>query len=214
VLKGQLIAVEGAQGHYIEAAARFLLLYSKVEAGISSWDASSIFYEVGCGNPGNSRLSPRVLVLLYAADLAFRLRWDIRPALEEGRCVIAAPYVETAIAFGRAAGLPLRWLVQLFRFAIQPQACYRIGGRSELTQDEPTAGFLEFCCSTLSAGSPAWSSSELIRRFGNYLDRLERRSARKTMGRAAVGSGGSITRFRRHNFRRAARSTFYVFTPQ
>ena len=97
--KGQLIAVEGGQGRYVGAAARFLLRYSKVEAGISAWDASSIFYEMRCGNPGDSGLSPRVLVLLYAADLAFRLRWDIRPALEEGRCVIAAPYVETAIAF-------------------------------------------------------------------------------------------------------------------
>src|SRR5262245_42756376 len=160
-LKGQLIAVEGAQGHYVGAAARFLLRYSKVEAGISSWDASGIFYEVLCGNPGNSRLSPRVLVLLYAAGLAFRLRCDIRPALDEGRCVIAAPYVETAIAFGRAAGLPHRWLAQLFRFAIQPHACYRIGGRSESTPDGATAGFLEFCCSTLSAGSPAWDAPEV-----------------------------------------------------
>jgi hypothetical protein len=180
-LKGRLIAVEGAQGHYVVAAARFLLRYSKAGAGISSWDASSVFYEVLCGNPANSHLSPRVLVLLYAADLAFRLRWDIRPALEEGRCVIAAPYVETAMAFGRAAGLPLRWLSQLFRFAVQPQACYRIGGRSESVPDEPTAGYLEFCCSTLSAGSPAWNSTELLRKFANYLDRLERRSARKTM---------------------------------
>ena len=91
--KGQLIAVEGGQGHYVGAAARFLLRYSKVEAGISAWDASSIFYEMRRGNPGNSGLSPRVLVLLYAADLAFRLRWDIRPALEEGRCdiVIGVP---------------------------------------------------------------------------------------------------------------------------
>jgi hypothetical protein len=179
VLKGQLIAVEGAQGHYVGAAARFLLRYSRVGAGISAWDASSIFYELRCGNPGNSRLSPRVLVLLYAADLAFRLRWDIRPALEEGRRVIAAPYVETAIAFGRAAGLPHRWLVQLFQFAVKPHACYRIRGGSESAPGEP--GYLEFCCSMLSASLPAWNSAELLRRFGTYLDQLERRSARKTM---------------------------------
>ena len=40
------------------------------------------------------------LLLLYAADLAFRLRWEIRPALAEGYTVVAAPYVETAVAFG------------------------------------------------------------------------------------------------------------------
>ena len=48
--------------------------------------------------------SARTLLLLYAADLAFRLRWQIRPALAEGRTVVAAPYVDTAVAFGRAAG--------------------------------------------------------------------------------------------------------------
>ena len=34
----------------------------------------------------------------------FRLRWEIRPVLEAGGVVIAAPYVETAVAFGAAAG--------------------------------------------------------------------------------------------------------------
>jgi hypothetical protein len=181
VLKGRLIAVEGAQGHYVGAAARFLQRYSKDGTGISAWDASGIFYELRCGNSGASGLSPKALLLLYAADLAFRLRWDIRPALEEGRSVIAAPYVESAVAFGRAAGLPHRWLVQLFRFAIKPHVCYRIRGRSESARVEPTAGYLEFCCSTLGASSTAWNSAELIRRFGTYLDRLERRNACKTM---------------------------------
>ena len=44
---------------------------------------------------------PRTLLLLYAADLAFRLRWEIRPALAEGHTVIAAPYLDTAFAFSR-----------------------------------------------------------------------------------------------------------------
>ena len=36
---------------------------------------------------------PQTLVLLYASDLLFRLRWEIRPALAEGRTVVVAPYV-------------------------------------------------------------------------------------------------------------------------
>ncbi len=68
--------------------------------------------EAAAGSP-----SARTLLLLYAADLAFRLRWQIRPALAEGRTVIAAPYVATALAFGRAAGLKPSWLMNLFRFA-------------------------------------------------------------------------------------------------
>ena len=61
--------------------------------------------------------SARTLLLLYAADLAFRLRWEISPALDEGRLVIAAPYVATPMALGQAAGLDPDWLADLFRFA-------------------------------------------------------------------------------------------------
>jgi len=70
-------------------------------------------------NSSEKRLA-RTLLLLYAADLAFRLRWQIRPALAEGRTVVAAPYVDTALAFGRAAGLKPSWLMNLFRFAPRP----------------------------------------------------------------------------------------------
>ena len=42
----------------------------------------------------------RTLALVYAADLAFRLRWEIRPVLDAGGVVVASPYVETAVAFG------------------------------------------------------------------------------------------------------------------
>src|SRR4029077_14879611 len=61
--------------------------------------------------------SARTLLLLYADDLAFRLRWEIRPALAAGTTVVAGGSVDTAMAFGRAAGVPVGWLTNLFRFA-------------------------------------------------------------------------------------------------
>jgi thymidylate kinase len=90
--------------------------------GISRWDASGIFEELAIADGQAGWPSARTLLLLYAADLAFRLRWEIRPALAEGRTVVAAPYVNTAVAFGRAAGLPSSWLANLFRFAPRPAA--------------------------------------------------------------------------------------------
>ena len=60
---------------------------------------------MGLGKRKHRTASPRTLLLLYAADLAFRLRWEIRPALDAGQTVIAAPYLDTAFAFGRACGL-------------------------------------------------------------------------------------------------------------
>jgi thymidylate kinase len=127
--KGKLIALEGAWGPSVAGAAEELLRRATdgVQPGkISEWDASGIFGELRLSEPGMARPSPRTLVLLYAADLAFRLRREILPALEEGRCVVAAPYVQSAIAFGTAAGLPRRWLVDLFRFAPEPQERYRL----------------------------------------------------------------------------------------
>jgi hypothetical protein len=82
---------------------------------------------------------------LYAADLAFRLRWQIRPALAEGRTVVAAPYVQTAIAFGRAAGLRAEWLTALFRFAPRPGVRRVVHSRQARTIAVKD-GFVGFAC--------------------------------------------------------------------
>ena len=84
----------------------------RARGGISRWDASGVFQELAVADDAAGAPSARTLLLLYAADLAFRLRWQIRPALAEGRTVVAAPYVDTAMAFGRAAGLKPAWLIE------------------------------------------------------------------------------------------------------
>jgi thymidylate kinase len=127
--KGRLIAVEGTRGREVQAAAADVWRRFRIQdarGGISRWDASGIFSELRLGKRRHLSLSPRPIGLLYAADLAFRLRWEIRPALDQGQVIVAAPYVETAVAFGVATGLPLSWLTRLFGFAPPPDACYRI----------------------------------------------------------------------------------------
>ena len=117
---GRLIALEGTGGRGMSVAARRLersFRPARAAAGVSGWDASGIFFEIAQGARGIPAPPAQTLVLLYAADLAFRLRWEIRPALAAGRTVVAAPYVDTAVAFGRAAGVPAGWLTNLFRFA-------------------------------------------------------------------------------------------------
>ncbi len=121
--RGHLIAVDGSRGSDISSAADTLakrLRRLGVECVISRWDASGLFGELAhTGRPG-PQVSPRTLSLVYAADLAFRLRWEIRTAIETGGVVIAAPYLETAVAFGSACGLPESWLRELLRFAPAP----------------------------------------------------------------------------------------------
>lgn len=148
---GILIAVEGIDADAILKAAR-TALESRSRGGISRWDASGVFQDLAVAESEAGAPSPRTLLLLYAADLAFRLRWQIRPALLEGRTVVAAPYTETAMAFGRAAGLPVAWLTNLFRFAPHPGE-RRFIHVPRQRASEITDGFVGFSCDRMTGGN-------------------------------------------------------------
>jgi len=188
--QGRLIAVDGS-GARVAAAAKHLargLRGADMPGAVSGWDSSGIFFELRAG--GDARIpgpSARTLTLLYAADLAFRLRWQIRPALEEGRTVVAAPYVETAKAFGIAAGLPRRWLDELFRFAPRPHVWYHVAGRRASVARAEGASYVECFLAAALASPHAVDPGELRKRAAGYLAALERRrgGARLSVGVAA-----------------------------
>jgi thymidylate kinase len=162
----RLIAIEGVSGPAVMAAARKLRARGRKRAGISEWDASGIFGDLGeCDDEGAP--SARVLLLLYATDLAFRLRWEIQPALSEGRVVIAAPYVETAVAFGRAAGLRGGWLNHLFGFAPPAAESVRIA-RPRRAARGP-GGFMEFGCERMARARAGLSERRLLKRAAAFL---------------------------------------------
>lgn len=157
-LRGRLVAVEGVDGGDVYDAASELvdsLADRGLSAGISRWDASGLFTDVVSAPAADRDVSPRTLMLLYAADLAFRLRWEITPALEDASIVIAAPYVNTAIAFGTAAGLSRDWLTALLRFA--PSATRTVMLKEKKSgrvwKRRPERGFGE-CCTTLLEATP------------------------------------------------------------
>ena len=136
----RLIAVDGANGRELLATARRLARKGRDIKGVSEWDASGLFEQLLVATEGD--LDPRTLLLLYAADLAFRLRWEIEPALAEGQHVVAAPYIDTAIAFGRASGLPQKWLTNLFRFARRPSERHVV--KTKPGRKRAMDGFVEF----------------------------------------------------------------------
>lgn len=184
--KGKLIALEGIRNADLKTTGKRLLRQhssAKTAGGVSTWDSSGIFFELTRADPRDGFPSPRTLVLLYASDLVFRLRWEIQPALDDGMTVVAAPYVESGMAFGAAAGLPRKWLAEVFSFAPKPLASYRL-----LEKDQPSfwsgklaVGFLEFGCATLGASSESWDQSDLRGRFISYLNGLEKRRAISTV---------------------------------
>jgi len=148
--KPALIAVDGVDATAVLAEAR-AALGSPERGGISRWDASGVFQDLAVADAGAGAPSARTLLMLYAADLAFRLRWEIRPALAEGRTVIAAPYVETAVALGRAVGLEAGWLTALFSFAPRPaerRFVHRRPTRALTIKD----GFVGFACDRMAIG--------------------------------------------------------------
>jgi hypothetical protein len=167
--RGRLIAVDGARGREIERKAedvrRRMKRRADVRAGISRWDASGAFYELQPRGKKTLTLTPRTLLLVYASDLAFRLRWEIQPSLDAGHTVIAAPYVDTAIAFAEAAGLPRKWVVELLRFAPRADARVSAGGAKNRKPVKGRAmdGFGEFAAAaakTLRRRTPSKPSKD------------------------------------------------------
>jgi hypothetical protein len=160
--KARLVSVDGVDAAAVIAAARRAILRPG-RGGVSHWDASGIFQDLCVADAAAGTPSARTLLLLYAADLAFRLRWEIRPALAAGRTVVAAPYVDTAVAFGRAAGVPVGWLTNLFRFAPPAAERHFVTAKRD---DACSDGFVGLACQRVHA--------------------VDRRARRKLIGGAAA----------------------------
>jgi hypothetical protein len=178
VSSGRLIAVDGVIGATLAAEARSTLkAVHQRRSGISWWDASGLFEQLGVADSVAGVPSPRTLLLLYAADLAFRLRWEIGPILADGKTVVAAPYVDTAIAFGRGAGLASGWLTTLFQFVRVPDVRRVVGGARRATHRN--RGFVEFACQFSAGPTLGLTERELLARTDRHLDLVSRRSKRK-----------------------------------
>jgi hypothetical protein len=170
-----LVSVDGVSGSAVARAARRLASEGRGDrVGISRWDASGIFGDLAAAEQDVDKPSARTLLLLYAADLAFRLRWEIRPALAEGRRVIAAPYVDTAIALGRAAGVDKAWLLNTFDFAPVPADRHYVEIASAATPSGK--GFIEFACRWLAGMEPRSMRQDLVTRTRARLKATRHRS--------------------------------------
>lgn len=176
-IKGRLIAIDGCAGSAVSTSARMVaraLREATGSGGVSPWDASGIFTDLIPVESDIASASARTLTLLYAADLAFRVRWHIQPSLEAGEAVVAAPYVESAKAFAIAAGLPKKWLDELFAFAPKPAASYRVGSRG-VPVTSGTSGYLEWYGHVVGATHNGRDPGILRKKSEVYLAELQRR---------------------------------------
>ena len=173
-VRGRLVAVDGS-GASLAAAAKTLAATLRREregSGISSWDASGIFTELEADR-GEDAPSARTLTLLYAADLAFRIRWQIRPALDAGLSVVAAPYVETAKSLAISAGLPRKWVQEIFRFAPRPDGSYHALDRT--ARGRTTGDYLDCFLDAVAAGAHPLDPGQVRKQSAAYLLALEKK---------------------------------------
>lgn len=152
-----MIAIDGTDsGEVAQLAAglRDTLTERKLPVLISRWDASALFTDFAAAPAQQRDVSPRTLMLLYAADLAFRARWEIQPAIEAGQIVIAAPYIITGTGFGLATGLSQDWLTTLLRFTPSADRTVVVREPKEAVwKRRPELGFSE-CCTALLTATP------------------------------------------------------------
>jgi hypothetical protein len=206
---GRLISVDGTRGKDVTLAANDIvarLKHDGIECAVSRWDASGLFTDMTAGIGGDRNVSIRTLSLVYAADLAFRLRWEIRPVLEAGGVVIAAPYIDTAVAFGAICGLDEEWLRRLMRFA--PAAGYR-GLVDERKIDRPwkrrtDRGYAEYGALLLEAAAPKRVSKPARRRMMTMLDRARGRKVFHLTNKGIGALAKALTDSRTDASRRSA----------
>ena len=206
---GRLIAIEGTRGKDTAAASAALIEALKeagIESAISRFDASGLFGELAAAGHGDRNISMRTLTLVYAADLAFRLRWEIRPVLEAGGVVIAAPYVETAVAFGAACGLTEEWIRELLRFAPRPDLRARAeerklgrGWKARLDR-----GYPEYCAAMLEGAAPKLATKRARRETMALLDRPKGRKVVRLSEKGVTELVKSVTGSRPGGPRRSA----------
>jgi hypothetical protein len=171
--RAAFLSVDGVDPAAVLATAR-AALGSRARGGISHWDASGLFQELAVADEAAGLPSARTLLLLYAADLAFRLRWEILPTLAEGRAVVAAPYVDSAVAFGRAAGLKAGWLASLFRFAPRPTE-RRVAPPGTALAGTITDGFIGFSCDRMGIEPGGVARRRVVEDAWTALRRASRR---------------------------------------
>jgi hypothetical protein len=91
--------------------------------------------------------------------------------------VIAAPYLDTAFAFGEACGLSRDWLTALFVFAPAADAHYATRERGRAAGWKPSGrdGFAEFSSAVVAAQSPSFDPVDARREMIAFLEAAARR---------------------------------------
>jgi len=69
---------------------------------------------------GQERVSSKIEALLFAVDRIEHVENTIKPALQNGKIIVSDRYIYSSLAYQGAAGLDLKWIEEINKFAILP----------------------------------------------------------------------------------------------
>jgi len=123
--KGWLICVEGLDKSGKTTQSR-LLVEALVDMGFKAVYTS----EPSSGEIGRfikryvlhrrRRLPAAVEALLFAADRVDHIEREVKPMLDEGKIVVLDRYLYSSLAYQGAAGLDLKWIMEINKMAPKP----------------------------------------------------------------------------------------------
>lgn len=187
------IVIDGIDGcgksTQVKMLAQFLAKQGK-QVVTSKWKDSEYVEKLYIGDllkrfqDGTVRIPPEARTFLLAADISNRLSSSIKPALRDGRTVIGDRYIYKVIAQGIARGLEKSWLVELFRFAIEPDVKFFLDIDPELAASRIEA-YREI--SFYEAGMDVLEGDDRRRNFIEFQSRV-----RKHLLELADETGGII----------------------
>ena len=123
--KGFLICIEGidASGKTTQAKLLVKNLTTRGYEAVYTTEPSKGFYGQILREKilqGEKRVPAIFEALLFAVDRLDHVEKEIKPALMRGKIVISDRYVYSSIAYQGAAGLDLKWIEEINKWALKP----------------------------------------------------------------------------------------------
>lgn len=163
---GALIAMEGLDGAGKSTVADETvqrLLEEGLEVVVTNWNSTSEIYNLIVDLSASDSIDSETRGIMFAAELAARVHFIVKPALEAGKLVIATKYVSAAIAHAVARGGDETFFRQLYHFA--PEADLTVyldvDPFAALARKTEPPGFFE-------AGMDCFEGKSTSENFGRY----------------------------------------------
>jgi len=132
---GLLIAFEGMDGSGKTTQRKLLKAWLESngeEVVVSKWNSSPLFKDLIKARKRARLLDPARYAVLHAADFRHRFETVIRPALREGKIVLADRYIFTGITRDVARGIDRNRTIKLYSSARRPDFVFYFSASPEV----------------------------------------------------------------------------------